>query len=551
MSTSTLGPDASCHAGGSCARSIQIGAATASPLMVDTPSWSISGAACPMATMKILHLFPDTNVFVQCRALHDLDWSTYARYDEVRLIVCMPVQREIDRHKARGNDRLGRRSRKAHSVFRDLIIGGDAYKVVREREPVVKLLLDPSCQPDPVLAERLDYGHTDDCIVGCVYGYRKRYPKWDIRLLTHDSGPMATARMVSVPFVSVPDGWLRPPEPTDAERDNKRLREEIADLKSAEPRFSISHTNGDGKEIDLLEFKWPSFEGLSAEEVDSLVESLKREFPVATEFGPDETQREQLRTVGAALRNSIMRFEPPSQKEIDQYTKIAHPQWIERCEQILRGLHSALECNREPIVFSFSATNEGSRPGKQVLLKITARGNFLVRPPREDDDGVEDTMEETWAHGLSLPSPPTPPKGEWTTGYGYSSPLFRHMQGVDSTIRVTSGSLDLSLARNLDSLTMRRDPNAFYYKPNCSRSPSQSFSLECEQWRHGMATELFDGELWVEPDTPEISGVLEFEIHASNLHRPAKKIVRVKGQTKPFDVNTFAQSMIRSMTQRA
>ena len=95
-------------------------------------------------------------------------------------------------------------------MFREIIVGGDAYKVVRDRELMVKLLLDPSCQPDRALAGRLDYDEMDDRIVGCVYTYRNRNPQWDIRLLTHDSGPMATAQMLAIPFVPVPDGWLRP-----------------------------------------------------------------------------------------------------------------------------------------------------------------------------------------------------------------------------------------------------------------------------------------------------------------------------------------------------
>ena len=399
------------------------------------------------------------------------------------------------------------------------------------------------------LAGRRDYDETDDRIVGCVHGYRERNPQWDIRLLTHDSGPMATARMLSVPFVPVPDGWLRPPEPTDAERENRRLREEIAHLKGAEPKFSISHSGSDGKEIDPLEFEWPSFEELSAEEIGSLVESLKREFPVATEFGPGETQREQPRTVGAVLFDAMRRFEPASQQEIDEYTKIAYPEWIERCEEMLRGLHGALERNREPVVYSFSATNEGSRPGKHVLVTIMARGNFLVRPPRESDDGDEEADEESSAQGLLLPSPPRPPKGKLTTGYG--SPLLRDMERLVGAIGTFSDPLDLAVAPYVEPLTLRRDPNEFYYKPNCSRTPLQSFSLECEQWRHGMAAEVFEGELWVEPDTPVVRGALEIEIHAENLHQPAKRVVPVRGQTKPFDVNDFAQSMIRVMTKRA
>ena len=498
--------------------------------------------------MKILHLFPDTNAFVQCRALHELDWSEYEEFDEIRLIVCTPVQREIDRHKARGNDRLGRRSRKVHQMFREIIVGGDAYIVVRESHPRVSLLFEPSCRPDPALAGDLDYTETDDRIVGCVHGYRERNPHWDVRLLTHDSGPMATARMVSVPFVPVPDGWLRPPEPTDAERENRRLREEIAHLKSAEPRFSIAHSAGEGGDTDLLEFEWPSFAGLSGEEVGSLVESLKRKIPLVTEFGFEEAKGAQPIQVGAILLNVGRRFEPPSQQEIDQYAEIAYPDWIERCEGILQRLPAALEHHREPVVFSFFATNEGSCPGKQVLVTITARGNFLVRPPRESD-GVDETDAEDSAQELVLPSPPKPPTGRWTSGYG--APLLGDMVRAVSALQHASNPLDLAVASLVEPLELRRDPNKFYYKPDWSPTPSQSFSLECEQWRHGIAAEVFEGELWVEPGTKEVRGALEFEIHAANLRRPAKRVVQVRGQAKPFDVNVFAREVIRDMSKRA
>jgi len=57
--------------------------------------------------VQVLHLFPETNVFIQCRPLDELDWSAWAGFYEVHLVVCRPVQREIDNQKNRGNDRVG------------------------------------------------------------------------------------------------------------------------------------------------------------------------------------------------------------------------------------------------------------------------------------------------------------------------------------------------------------------------------------------------------------------------------------------------------------
>ena len=115
------------------------------------------------------------------------------------------------------------------------------------------------------------------------------------------------------------------------------------------------------------------------------MESLKREIPLVTEFGFEEAKGALPIQIGAILLNVGRRFEPPSQREIDQYAKTVYPEWIERCEGILRRLPAALEHHREPVLFSFSGANEGSFPGKHVLVTSMARGNFLVRPPRESD----------------------------------------------------------------------------------------------------------------------------------------------------------------------
>lgn len=50
-------------------------------------------------TTCTLSFFPDTNLFIQCRPLGELDWSEWADFEEVHLIVCRTVQREIDRQK--------------------------------------------------------------------------------------------------------------------------------------------------------------------------------------------------------------------------------------------------------------------------------------------------------------------------------------------------------------------------------------------------------------------------------------------------------------------
>ena len=189
---------------------------------------------------KILYLFPDTNVFVQCRALEELDWHLWPEFDEIHLIVSRPVQSEIDAHKNKGKDRLARRARKASSIFRDIIVGDDEYRLVRTNGPTVKLFINAALYPSHDIADRLDYNNLDDQLVGTVHAFAQQNPDDTVQIFTHDTGPMASAKMLGVAITPVPDDWLLPPEPSESNKRIQTLEVEIARLKDKEPKFAIA-----------------------------------------------------------------------------------------------------------------------------------------------------------------------------------------------------------------------------------------------------------------------------------------------------------------------
>jgi predicted ribonuclease YlaK len=119
---------------------------------------------------RIVYLFPDTNVLVQCRPLDQIDWSGWKDFDEVHLVISRPVQAEIDDQKNKGGDRLAKRARAASSKIRDLITG-DGPLLVRPTGPSVKMFLDPLLRPSRELADVLDYSRADDELVGLVHAF--------------------------------------------------------------------------------------------------------------------------------------------------------------------------------------------------------------------------------------------------------------------------------------------------------------------------------------------------------------------------------------------
>ena len=183
-------------------------------------------------TSKILYLFPDTNLFAQCRALEELDWDRWGSFDEVNLIVSRPVQTEIDHQKNKGGDRLAKRAKAASSLFREVILGSSDHKLIKATSPTVKLFIRTELRPNPSLSGHLDYQHNDDQLVGIAHRFAEDNPGAEIRVLTHDTGPMASAKMVGVTVAPIPDEWLLPPETSEKDKAVKALEAKVKRLES-------------------------------------------------------------------------------------------------------------------------------------------------------------------------------------------------------------------------------------------------------------------------------------------------------------------------------
>ena len=404
------------------------------------------------------------------------------------------------------------------------------YELVND-DPLVKLLIQPHSFPDKGLADILDYGKSDDEIVGCCYRYAQDNPLLDVRLLTHDTGPMMSAKNVDLPFIPIDDDWLIPSEHNESERKITRLEGELSRLKKSEPEFEVMCINEQGEEVASLDFTYRIFQSLSYEEVSTFLEILENHFPPVTEF---------TRSSPKPIGDPFIRYKyvPPSQAEILKYQNEEYSDWLNACESFLYKLHENLQ-EEELLYFCFAAKNSGIQPAQDALVVVCAKGSFKIRPPKyvDEDDQEQDGTD------LHLPAPPRIPQGKWTqthrTLLGVSAYDFG--TGLDNRLFALP---DASL---LTSINRGRDPNAFYYKPERSDVPAECFRLECEQWRHAMPVEWFEGVIAVEEGETQIKGALEFSIHAKNLPEPARKLIPVKIDIESVSTKTFARQLIDEM----
>ena len=510
----------------------------ASSLTTEGPATE-SGCITYSSGMSILYLFPDTNLFIQCGSLKELSWSQWSEFEEVRLVVCRPVQREIDYRKYQGG-RVGKRARKTHSLFSGILVGNEGFELVRQEEPRVKLTVEPEWIPAPGLKDRLDYSKADDEIVGCLYAFRQTCPEADARVLTNDGGVMATSRMVDVPFTPIPDGWLLPPESTSQEKKIKLLEEEVARLQEAEPKFRVKCLDDAGNEPRSLKFEYVRHEPIADDAVRRLMEKLRTHFPPETDFGPREPAIREVKPYQREV------YTPASEEEIAAYTDEKYPAWLHKCETILRNYHDSLQRAAKPPEFCFSVVNEGTRPGNASLITFRAKGNFKICPPQEEEQGDDTGEGSATSKCLQLPSPPAPPRGKWRRRAPVLNALDWHRRMVDPL------GFHPPLTPVQDFTPRPPDPNKFYFKDR-PETPVTSFAISCAQWRHGGDDEEFFGEIFfeVDDDSEVVNGVLECRIEAENLSNPVRVTVPVQITIRRISAKDRAKRLVSELIASA
>lgn len=495
----------------------------------------------------ILHLFPDTNIFIECRPLDQLDWSRWSEFDEVHLIVCRTVQHEIDRQKDHHRrKRVHNRAKAAHSMFaKPAKSGGAEHLTIRESEPTVKLFLQPPGLPSPKLKDVLDYNHPDDEIAGHLYAYAEQHSDADVRLLTRDTGLTMSARYLKLSVETVDEGWLLPPEHSDTERENAQLKAEIAKLSKTEPKFSIACVDELGNEVEFLRQGWSVYGPLTDDEINDLIQKLKQQHPISTDFGlrtpgrrPATYSLDELRETGRASTLA-------NEEKIRRYNR-EYEEWIAKCRAILSEIHTPLQDGVHPVMCYFEIENTGTRPGKSTRVEFRATGGISVRPPPWQPEREADESERMRQNQLRFPAPPKKPRVQRTIGSLLEPDLTQRLGQMVRAISAP-GLMDNYVHPPLVSGRTERDSDAFYYTPDRPSEPVQSFALECELWRHGIGSASFEVEIHASSESGSVSGQIECIVHCENLTEPVQFRVPVTIEVTAESTRSEANRIIDSL----
>ena len=446
-------------------------------------------------------LFVDSNLFLQCRPLQDLDWDCLVGRDEVTLLVPSAVLAELDKHKSDGNSRRAQRARRALQFLDSILEAPDDTVIVRTTPVKVIAQFAPEVSGDASTSN-------DDSILFEVAEMRRTHGNQAVGLVTHDTNLKVKAKRKGLRFFPVPDEWLLAPEPDERDKRVRQLEEEVALLKRQTPIIEITL---DGRqEIELVV---PSYEPLAQGTVNRLVEAMTAKFPIKTDFSL--TSSERLLSAGGI---GMFRLHPPADWEIAKYQNEEYPKW----EQSLRGqieqLHSSLRFRDATADIRLLIANNGTVPGEHVHIAIRVSEGFLNVNPKHYDKLLERLLTRPRA-----PNAPQPRQSS-LAGLGNLSEL--------------SGFTPPYLPK----IPIRHMRDEFYRK--AGNDVDTEWVWECENMRHGGPPEKFPFRVGMNAQSQPSGGLMVVEVSAENLPKAAVNQFRIKISNVPADTERAANEWL-------
>ena len=497
-------------------------------------------------TTRVAIIFADTNLFLQCHPLENLDWASWANYDELHLTICRSVQRELDSLK-NGTNNQAVRVRRVLKMVRTLLSDASTQVTVRKKEPMVKLCLAEPGLPSSDLRETLDYRKPDDELVGYAYRYCQEHPEADVFLLTHDTGPMATAKAVGLEYREIPDHWLIGSRQDLRDPEITKLTARIKELERQEPQIGLEFLENSHLHDGVIEIEILVYDAMSPDEIESCMYTIKNTFPMQSDFGSSKPNEHVADSIFGRITGLRETYAPASEEEIRRYQNEDYPSWLSRCQSMLSVLHTTLQELQPLPYFELSASNDGSRPARDVLVRFIAQGEFQICvKPVQDTEAVDESLDTP----IDLPKPPTAPAGRWVGPFGNLGPMASGLARLERSIMLPlPGESPIHSLRAEDLVLSPDDPNDFYYMPRRPDDPTDSFSLVCAQWRHRTETEIFGGTICFDLERDEIDGALTCEIHAENLSAPVRTVVPVRIRTKRISAEPSGRDLLRRLEQ--
>lgn len=251
--------------------------------------------------MKYLVL--DTNIYLHYKDFEQIDWKSLFK-DDVTICVPQRVMEEIDKHKDQARGNIQKRARKLSSRFFEIFLKEAATKVP------VEALANPAsiAFADPQYHKEI----SDDWII--LSALHSSQDLADVVIVSGDNGILLKAKQHGLGFYKMQDEFLLADEPSEEEKEIKRLKQQISKYENRLPAPEVVFRD----ETQLLTIDKPAFINVNAE-LEQYQEELKSSHPYESMAEASKEASDYLLGRLALQTYSTAEQKQEYNKELDEY----------------------------------------------------------------------------------------------------------------------------------------------------------------------------------------------------------------------------------------
>lgn len=393
----------------------------------------------------MLTVVVDTNLFLQCKPLQDIDWLALDPAG-VRLIVPMTVVKELDKAKSDGNGRRARRARLATPLFRTGRLAPD---------PRIPIANRPGCTWEFGSGELLWHEQLDrDLPDHRLLAEARHIAQADAEavLLSGDMSVLVLAQRLGLRNMELPESWALAAEPDERDKIIQDLKSELTAVQADRPSIVVHVSDSQALSIDG--FRFDTYRAPTDAELETLMELATSEHPLVDSPPTASDQEEILVSVGEAVRVT------PSSMEFRQYRYNDYPKWVQDTRAVLSALPYFWSASQRCVELTLTVRNGGRGPALGVIFEYEVHDGAVLLP-------IDDEDREAFLVGPSLPKPPKVP----------GAVRCKVSQFADIPVHPLP---------NFDFPENRNQRHRYsFYRDDDYRKPVNRHVWECEELRHG------------------------------------------------------------------
>ncbi len=434
----------------------------------------------------MLTIVLDTNVFIQCRPLHELPWSDLCHGETYSLAVTPAIMREIDKLKQDGKPRRSKRARLAASILSRCDPTDARTTLSNGIELAARFDLVSAWEQEPFT--RLDRALADDQLIADALTLSRLGER--VLLLCGDTMPRFRAKQFGLDATDIPDSCLLPPETDDRDKELSELREFKKATERQRPKPFVEllgTTNDETLQVEIVQYRQVP----SAWAESRTADYLRRNPPAFKNNGNDMSFLVASASLSAAQLKEYLAAYESFETQVRWYFSTS--------------LHAVRNEVAHLIQLKIRIGNNGELPAERFRLGLKTQ------------DGAKLYESDVREFSFQPPRAPKPPQS--------TDLLFAQKQLRPPVFNVP----------HIRSVAALQDPETMVWEKEPSKYDGRDYlELECALLRHGDFTHSRSFAMALLDNQTEAR--LIASISCTNLPQPVTKKFTIRAVVKERDV---------------